>query len=371
MFFFAKKNKIDRYASLRQDEVEFFDLRGHRVLSVAKHNLPGLNVPAVRLAKVEKVLAHMRKSSQLDVKAELRKVYELDAAVLLRRARDAEFEFRVVMQDGGDQVGWASRNGLDTLFYDMNGVSLLAVVTESLGSSLLEPAGSSRVMPVDVRTLFKTQEEVTIVNSDDPSARFEYRVLTGNGALVGWGEREAFDFAFFDLSGRPLGRVPLSAMTKLASSDSSAAATKKRSSSGLSTGLSKLGKLKDAKKGGIPTSPQTSKESSGGLARSGSSTGLNNSRNGAPDSLQVQTDSAGNKERKGSTRRLSEWQVKIRTSGPFKPADAAAAGGTKPRRESLDYTPVGLSPELQDLGYDVKSSHKPMGLAGLLGEPDE
>jgi hypothetical protein len=48
---------------------------------------------------------------------------------------------------------------------------------------------------------------------------------------------------------------------------------------------------------------------------------------------------------------------------------------TGPRRRtvSVDYTPDGLSPGLQDsvVEYDPNSSHKPMGLAGLLGEPED
>ena len=84
---------------------------------------------------------------------------------------------------------------------------------------------------------------------------------------------------------------------------------------------------------------------------------------------------------------MSEWQLKLRSSGPFKPSGLPSAASSdlapapppvagsippplKGRADSVDYTPDGLSPELQDSGYDAASSHRPMGLAGLLGEED-
>merc|ERR1711991_918962 len=96
-----------------------------------------------------------------------------------------------------------------------------------------------------------------------------------------------------------------------------------------------------------------------------------------------------------SGRRLSEWQLKLRNSGPFKPQDGAGgAPGSKlsssksqttlpslqsskavqkKRSDSVDYTPDGLSPGLEDSvkEYDPEGKHRPMGLAGLLGEPDD
>ncbi len=232
------------YATLRENEVIFYDLRGHEVLRVAKGDLPGLVVPAARLDKVEKTLRQMRKSSKLDVNKELLRVYDIESSLCLRRARDAEFEFRVVLRDGGEQIGWASRSGLDTAFFDMNGQRLTAMPTESLGPSLLEPSGPARLMPADVRVVFKTHNDVNIVKCPDPNARYEFKVrgllglvgvslkrvclqvLLDDGTHVGWGEREAFDFAFADLTGRVLGRLPLVAMPQLASlsdSDSSTA----------------------------------------------------------------------------------------------------------------------------------------------------
>ena len=45
----------------------------------------------------------------------------------------------------------------------------------------------------------------------------------------------------------------------------------------------------------------------------------------------------------------------------------------KLRSESVDYTPDGLSPGLEDSvkAYDPEGEHRPMGLAGLLGEPED
>ncbi len=352
------------------------------MLTVSKTNLPGLSVPVGRLNHVERMFAQIRKSSQVDVKAELARVYEvLDGSVMLRKARNAEFDFRV-MQDG-EQLGWASRKGLDTLFFDMNGVSLCSLATDSLGPSILEPIGASRVMPIDVKALFKTQKQVSIVNSGDSNSRFEFRVVVDDNTHLGWGEREAFDFAFFDLTGRCLGRVPLSALSSISSSTP---ATKgKRSSSGIKNSSSLLiGRLKEGSRKGTPSSPSSPRGSntptisSSPLGRSGSAGVLKGQVSPVPiePSASSSTEASGAKERKGSTRRLSEWQLKIRN---VKPAEAttpsaspSAATSSKPklRKDSVDYTPDGLSPELQDSGYDIKSSHKPMGLAGLL-EPDD
>jgi hypothetical protein len=324
----------------------------------------------------------MRKSSQQDVRSELSRIYEADGTVLLRRARNAEFEFRV-MQDG-DQLGWASRAGLDTQFYDMNGVLLWSVATESLGPAVLE-VGAGRVMPLDVRALFKTQKQVSIISSSDPSSRFEYRVVTSDDGNVpiGWGEREAFDFAFFDLTGRCLGRVPLSAMTGLSpgpgesSPPPSKASGSKRSSSGLGGKNSLLlNRLKDSSKK-APSSPSSPRAtsvsptvSSSPLGRSGSAGTLLKTP-AVQETLPGETSPA--KEKKGSNRRLSEWQLKIRTKTESGTIPSSAPGqktGAKGRKDSVDYTPDGLSPELVGSGYDIKSTHKPMGLAGLL-EPDD
>ncbi len=371
------------YATLRDTEVVFYDLRGHEVLRVAKSDLPGLVVPPGRQAKVDKTMKQMRKSSKLDVTKELLRVYDMEGSVCLRRARDAEFEFRVVLKEGGEQIGWASRSGLDTLFYDMNGMSLTAIASELLGGqNLLEPSGPSRLMPTDVRSLFKTQKDVTLVKCVEPGARHEFKVLLDDGTHVGWGEREAFDFAFADLTGRVLGRLPLVAMPQLiaaAAVGESGTAHKKRSSSGATKG-SMLGRLKDAKKNTPATSPTTS---SAPVQRSGSATSLLRSATSRSATVVDAPGSPSPDARRKEGRRLSEWQSKMRGSGPFKPSGVTSSSGDlavpamnllparKERSDSVDYTPDGLSPELQDSGYDAASSHRPMGLAGLLGEPTD
>ena len=389
------------YSSLRDDEVVFYDLRGHEVLRVPKNELPGLSVPAARLERVAATLKQMRKSSKLDAATELQRVYEVEGAICLRRARDAEFEFRVVVKDGGDQVGWATRTGLDTLFYDMNGMSLASFATQQLGPNVLEPMGSARLQPTDIRSLFNTQREVSIVKCPEAASRYEFRVLLDDGSHVGWGEREAFDFAFADLTGRVLGRVPLVAMPQLAiltemqlqqssgaggasgGTGGSGSMVKKRSSSGAATKGMMLGRLKgqEVKKQAVPTSPSTTSPivRSGSQSLLGRATGLGRSNSvvlvvsdtsGAGAGATGGAGSASSSSSSSSSASSLAGSSSHRNSGPFKAA-AGSDGLAKKRSESVDYTPDGLSPELQDSGYDVSSTHRPMGLAGLLGEPDD
>ena len=256
---------------------------------------------------------------------------------------------------------------------------------------------AQRLLPSDVRALFGTREQVHVVRVEG-HARYQFQVLLDNGTHVGFGEREAFDFAFIDLAGCVLGRMPLvavppalAALIKAAAmeQDGSASQHKKRSSSGVGTG-------KSLRKGNRLKQKDERSASSGLLNSPGPPT--------SPSSLL-----AGSKARSatGSAlqgRRLSEWQNKLRNSGPFKPTttvqETAGAGGTpggagklqasksasslvrsqvdkapeaRARSESVDYTPDGLSPGLEDSvkAYDPEGKHRPMGLAGLLGEPDD
>ena len=285
----------------------------------------------------------------------------------------------------------------------MNGQELTSVPTSMLTSNdQIQMSDSNRINPNEVRAIFGTDKPINVIRTHDSSSLKECKVVLQDGTHVGWGEREAFDFALYNLRGEVLGRLPLVAMQQLfykvdiesprqndqasprtGSPRQGSGTTGKRFSSGKSSG-SMLGRLIQG---------QGEKNRSSSLT-SNSRSSRSNSPAQAPQEPGEHTPqqirfqalpikdipaSSPEKEKKpSSARRLSEWQLKLRHSSKtgssqnLTDASSPAASAVDRRRsDSVDYTPDGLSPALQDSGYDPSSKHKPMGLAGLLGDPDD
>lgn len=371
------------YASIVKEDVAFYDLRGQEVLRVAKAALPGLSIPQSRQARVQKILQQMRKSSKRDVLAELMVAYEVDGRVLLQRARDAEFEFRVTF--GGEQIGWASPVAMDTEFYDMNGVLLLRAPTKLLSPASVDNTAPRRINTSELNIIFNNA--VQLVRCE--GGRYEFKVVVeGGGQQVGWGEREAFDFAVMNLKGEVVGKVPLAQIPQSLFVNYNEKQSKRRGSSSASTKGAILGRFmgdkdSDGKSG---DSKPLQRSNSGKVGRA--STNAKNS----PSRLQAASptntvDRSPETKRKSSSTTL---RAKLRASGtilnkfgittggagaattaaapPAHDASASASASSSPspkQHDSGDFSPTGLSPALQDTNYDLSSAHRPMGLVGL------